>query len=308
MTAPDHDPLDRPTSVLKGVGPRRAQDLAAAGILTVGDFLCRLPRRHEDRSRLLDVAGLEAGQSATVCGRVARCGLRRTRRRGFTIFELRLRDDTGEVAALWFNQPYLRDVFACGQRVLLHGKAEARGARGLQLLNPQHELLTEPADAGGGEDDPLASGAVHAGRIVPVYEKLGSLSARYQRSLTWEALAALPEDLDDPLPEDLRRRLGLPARRQALADAHFPPPGTDLGALAACATPAQQRLVFEELFLFQVGVALRRRELDAERKPFVVRIDERVRASARAVLPFRLTAGQREAVAEIVGDMRRSGP
>ena len=294
--------------MLKGVGPRRAQDLAAAGILTVGDFLCRLPRRYEDRSRLLEVSALEAGQSATVCGRVARCGLRRTRRRGFTIFELMLQDDTGEVLALWFNQPYLRDVFTRGQRVMLHGKAEARGARGLQLLNPQHELLGQPADASGGEDDPPVSGAVHAGRIVPVYEKLGSLTARVQRSLTWQALAALPGDLDDPLPEDLRRRLGLPARREALAEAHFPAPGTDPDALAACATPAQQRLVFDELFLFQLGVALRRRTLEAERKPFVVRIDDRVRAASRAVLPFPLTAGQRAAVAEIVGDMRAERP
>jgi ATP-dependent DNA helicase RecG len=172
---------------------------------------------------------------------------------------------------------------------------------GLQLVNPHYELLDADEDV-----DP--STGLHTGRIVPIYERIGTLTPRVQRSLVAQALARLPVDLEDPLPADVRDARGWPATAAALASVHFPPEEADLEALNACRSPAQTRLVFEELFLFQLGLALRRRDLTEERKPFVVRVDDRIREAARAVLPFRLTAGQRSAVREIVADMQRPFP
>ncbi len=97
----------------------------------------------------------------------------------------------------------------------------------------------------------------------------------------------------------------MPDRRTALCEAHLPPAGTPLDSLAAFRAPAQLRLIFEEFFLFQFGVHLRKQDAGREAKPFVPVVDERVRAAARALLPFALTAGQRVALKEIVENMQQ---
>jgi ATP-dependent DNA helicase RecG len=296
MAAPD-EILATPLQYLKGVGPRRAADLAHAGLETLEDLLYRFPIRYEDRSRLQPIASLKPGQTASIAGRVANCALRATRRPGFKIFDALVSDATGSVRVSWLNQPFLRDVFAAGQHVVLFGTAEMRGHGGLQITNPQYEILDDEE----GE-------TIHTGRIVPVYEKTGGVTPKMQRRIVHDALLRLPADLPDPLPESLRLRLGLPERLAALHAMHFPPEDVPLATLNRFATPAQQRLIFEEAFLFQMGVMARRRSAAAERKTSEVRVDDRIRASARAVLPFRLTAGQRQALKEIVEDMQRPQP
>ena len=282
---------------LKGVGPRRAADLARAGLHTVEDLLYRFPLRYEDRSRLQPIASLKPGQAASIAGRVLSCGLRSTRRPGFKIFEALLADDSGSVRATWLNQAFLRDVFAAGQHVVLFGPVEMRGSGGLQLTNPQYERLDDEE----GE-------TVHTGRIVPVYEKAGGVTPKIQRRLVHDVLDRLPADLEDPLSDPLRLRHGFPARAAALRAAHFPPADLPVDALNRFDTPAQRRLVFEEAFLFQLGVLARRRVAAEEEKPAVVRVDDRIRESARAVLPFKLTPGQRQALKEIVEDQQRPQP
>jgi ATP-dependent DNA helicase RecG len=106
----------------------------------------------------------------------------------------------------------------------------------------------------------------------------------------------------------VRERLGYPDRLAALHATHFPDPDTPIDLLNAYRTPAQQRLIFEEFFRFQVGLLLRKREADEERKEQVTRVDDRIRDSLRAVLPFKLTAGQREALKDIATDMQRPQP
>ena len=298
------DPLDVPAVCLDGIGPRRAAELEAAGIRTVGDLLCRFPRRYEDRSHLQAIAGLVDGVTATIAGRVVRCGLRRTRRRGFTIYEALVQDVSGDLAARWFNQPFLRDVFTAGQDVVLHGRVETRGTSGLQLTNPQYEIV---GHAGEGDTRESAPG-LHTGRIVPVHERIGTLTPKIQRGLVFRALEGLPPSLEDPLPTVVRERLALPGRAEALRACHFPPEGTDVVALNRFDTAAQRRLVFEEFFFFQLGLALRRLDALAERKPFAVTVNDRIRAAARAVLPFPLTAGQRSALKEVVDDMQKPAP
>jgi ATP-dependent DNA helicase RecG len=284
------------------VGPRRAADLARAGLASIGDLLYRFPLRYEDRSRPVAIAALRPETTTSVMGEVVRVGFRPTRRPGFTIVEVVVRDGSGAVTAVWFNQRFLRDVFHAGQRVALYGKVEARGTAGVQLVNPQYELL-DPDEGG----EPTLAG-LHTGRVVPVHERIGALTPRVQRSLVRQALDSLPADLPDRLPAEIRERLGLPGLREALAGAHFPDGAADLAALDACRAPAQVRLVFEEFFFFQLGLALKRRDLAAERKPFRVVVDDRVRAAARAVLPFALTPDQRQAIREIVADMQRPWP
>jgi ATP-dependent DNA helicase RecG len=292
-----NDLLETPLQFLKGVGPRRAADLAHAGLATLEDLLYRFPIRYEDRSRLQPIASLKPGQHAAVAGRILSCGLRSTRRPGFKIFEALVSDPSGTLRLTWLNQPYLRDVFAAGQRVVLYGAVEMRGAGGLQITNPQYEILDDEE----GE-------TIHTGRIVPVYEKTGSVTPKVQRRLVFDALQKLPADLPDQLAEPVRIRLDYPSRYAALVAMHFPPGDASIEELNRFRTPAQQRLIFEEAFLFHTGVLARRRFAAAELKPAAVRVDDRIRESARKVLPFRLTNGQKESLKQIVEDMQRPHP
>jgi ATP-dependent DNA helicase RecG len=189
-------------------------------------------------------------------------------------------------------------VLTPGQHVVLYGPVEMRGMGGLQMTNPQYEIVEEEE----------GTETLHTGRIVPVYEKTGAVNVKMQRKLVYEALHRLPPELEDHLPEAVRVRFDLPGRTAALLAAHFPPADASIDALNLFATPAQRRLIFEEAFLFQMGLLARRRAAASEAKPFAVHVDDRVRKSALAVLPFRLTPGQREALKEIVTDMQRAAP
>ena len=288
--------LASPVTALPGVGPRRAEDLARAGVRTVDDLLGRFPLRYEDRSRLQPIGDVRAGELATLAGELVNPAVRLTRRPGFRIFQATLRDASGQLALIWPNQPYLAGVLRAHVSVVVFGTVERRDGR-LQMLNPAVEVL----ESGDGE-------SIHTGRIVPVYERVGSVTPRMQRRLTHDALMRLPDRLEDPLPDGLLERLRLPGRRVALEEAHFPPNGTPIDQLAGFRTPAQIRLIVEEFFLFQAGLALDRRRRARAGKRFPVEVDDRIREAARRALPFRLTAGQREALAAIVADMRGPCP
>jgi ATP-dependent DNA helicase RecG len=173
-----------------------------------------------------------------------------------------------------------------------------RGHGGLQLTNPEHEILD---DEDGGE-------TIHTGRVVPVYEKAGTATPKIQRRFVHDALLRLTPDLPDPVPEGLRARQGYPTRYAALHAAHFPPADANIDELNRFETIAQRRLIFEEAFLFQLGVMARRRAALAEPKAGRVVVDDRIRESARQVLPFKLTAGQRAALKEVVEDLQRPHP
>lgn len=291
------DVLGTALQFLKGVGPRRAADLRKAGLSTVEDLLYRFPIRYEDRGHLQPIAELKPGHSASISGEILSCGLRVTRRPGFRIFEALIRDPSGAIRATWLNQPFLRDVLRPHQRLVLFGQVEVKGYGGPQLLNPQFEIIEH-------EEGPT----IHTGRIVPVYEKAGILTPKMQRRLVYDALERLPEDLSDPLPISVRARHGLPDRVTALRAAHFPAADEPLEALNRFRTPSQLRLIFEEFFLFQVGLGLKRRDAGRLQKTTTVRVDDRIRESARSVLPFKLTPGQREALKQIVDDMQRPQP
>jgi ATP-dependent DNA helicase RecG len=305
------DPLQTSLQYLKGVGPRRAADLKNIGVATVEDLLYRFPVRYEDRSHFQTIASLKPNVPASVSGEVLSCGIRPTRRPRFKIFEMLVRDKTGSLRAIWFNQPFLKDVFRPHQRVILYGKLELN-SYGLQMQSPQYEIVREGVEGNeGNEGDEGAhegSDALHVGRVVPVYEKTGTLTTKMQRALVHQALETLPRELPDPLPAEVRRRRNLIDRRAALEQVHFPPAGAPVAELNAFRSPAHQRLIFEEFFLFQLGIVLRRRRADTERKPRAVVVTDQVREAVRRVLPFRLTGDQKTAIRDIVTDMQRPQP
>jgi ATP-dependent DNA helicase RecG len=290
--------LHAPVQFVRGVGPRRAEGLAKAGVRTAEDLLLYLPLRYEDRRASVRVGDLRPGMRATVSGEVVAAGIRRGRR--MTLFEARIDDGSGPpLKVLWFNQPFLRDVLTRGRRVSLFGLVErdAYGSRRLVMRSPQYETL-DPGDEGG----------VHTGRIVPVYEKLGSLTAKPLRRVIGQLAAEVPADLEDPLPADLRSRLGVVARGEALRGVHLPGPDDDVERLNRFRAPAHVRLILEELFLFQLGLARRRQGIRAARKGTPFAITGSTREAVKRILPFPLTGAQRRVLREIADDVRSPHP
>ena len=113
---------------VKGVGPRRAQQLGALGITTVRDLCLHAPRRYEDRAHFAAIADLRPGQAATVRGRLLSKQLRRIRG-GRSIVEIAVGDATGVVYGVWFNQPYLAQQLTVDEELLLYGQVEPRARR-----------------------------------------------------------------------------------------------------------------------------------------------------------------------------------
>ena len=289
------DFLSTPLQFLKGVGPRKAADFARAGLLTVEDLFYRLPFRYEDRSRMQPISSLKPGFKAAVLGEIKSARLAVTRRRGFKIFNAVIGDASGAIRCTWMNQAFLADILQPHLAVVIFGDVKF-DSTGLHFLNPEYELVTD--DISG----------VHTGRVVPFYEKTGSVTPNVQRKLVRLAIDQLTPELSDILPADLRARLHLVPRGAAIEASHFPPNDASVDQLNAFRTPAQRRMIFEEFFLFQIGHAWRRHASSVELKPFVPAVDDRIRAAAVKILPFKLTPGQREAVREIVDDMRQPQP
>lgn len=292
--------LDTKVQFIRGIGPRLAETMQAKGILTAEDLLYHLPFRYEDRLNPRAIHELKAGETASVIAEVRGSVLLRTRK--MPIFEMTVGTGTHSLKCIWFHGTYLQDKFKPGQMLALYGKVEpARTGRGLQMIQPQFEML--PSDA-----DDEQTRTLEVGRITPVYESLGTkLTSRWQRRIIYEALQSLRGKITDALPDAFLNRLGLPSREIALNQVHFPEAGTPFARLQSSSTPAHRRLIFEELFFLELGLELKRRKL-RERAGVAFVTDDKVRAALRKILPFHPTAAQKRALAEIVSDMRQVHP
>jgi ATP-dependent DNA helicase RecG len=217
------------------------------------------------------ISSLRPGQAASIAAEVVGCGIRPTRRPRFKIFELLVRDETGSLKAVFPNQAFLNDVFRPHQRVILFGKLELT-AYGMQFQNPQYEILKaegdDPAEAAPAPGDKAEDDTLHTGRIVPVYEKTGTLTPKMQRALVHRARwRRCPSEI----PSRCRPASCAPAGLSIAAPLHPRRPLSRRRArrsmqLNAFRTPAHRRLIFEEFFLFQLGLVLRKRRAEADRK------------------------------------------
>jgi len=241
------------------------------------------------------IASLRPGTKAAVLGEIKTANLAITRRRGFRIFHAVIADASGSIRCTWMNQAFLTDILKPHLQVVVFGDVKL-DSTGLHFMNPEYELVSEDLSS------------IKTARIVPFYEKTGTVTLNMQRRIVRQALDQLPPDIVEPLPKELIERLDLVPRRLALEESHFPPNEASVDELNAFRTRAQRRLIFEEFFLFQLGHAWRRHESSVESKPWVPTVDDRIRQSAASVLPFKLTPGQRQAVKEIVDDMRLPAP
>ncbi len=292
--------LNTPLTYIKGIGPARAGMLESKGLVTVEDLLGYVPFRYEDRSNMKTIAQLAPGEMATVIAEVRGTKLSGFKRRQLGLFEARFTDSSRAIlAGKWFHGGYLENVLGEGLKVALFGKVEFDSYSGeLMMHHPEFEILAD------GDDDGEAS--LHTGRIVPIYEAAGKMTTRVLRTVMHRVLQELPP-LPDNLPQFLCDRLKLPDYWTAIRHAHFPPPASDLRLLNAFRTQAHFRLIFEEFFWLECGVALKRTK--ARTLPGIAfALDERVRERVKAMLPFKPTAAQKRVLKEIADDMNKPHP
>lgn len=279
--------LDTPIQYIKGVGPQKSSILARVGVEQISDMLYYLPFRYEDRSDFTTVSCLEKESFATVKGEIKRMGNARTKG-GVDIFQLALDDGTGVIYGVWFNQPYLKKFFKVGQKLIMYGKVERYDK--LQINHPQYEIYND-------ED----KDSIHVGRIVPMYHLTQNLAQRYMRSITYRAVSEYSRYIADLLPTKLRARNRLVDIQFAIRNIHFPASEENLKR-------AYRRIVFDEFFLLQLAVALRRKEAKTDKIGVRHTAGKDKAADFIKSLPFELTDGQRRAIESIEIDMESPKP
>ena len=278
-----------------GVRGKRAEALTKLGIESVQDLLQHYPRRHIDRTQLRTIR--ELGRLArdgdlgevTVHARVARIARPFRTRTGKRLIKGRIADESGSIDVTWFNQDWVARALTAGSQCFFYGRLSVYRGK-LQMTAPRFEVVRSGREP------------FNVGRIVPIYPATAELSSDQIRRLMWENLEdAAP--IADPLPEELRARLGLMTREDAIRAIHFPDSPDDVHA-------ARRRIVFDEVFTLQLGLVYRKRKL--ERTVRGIKHEHRGAGSLAetfvAALPFELTAAQRRACDEIARDLSLSYP
>ena len=330
--------LDLPGCGIPRFGQESARKLALAltevspgkdiSNVTVEDLLNYLPTRYEDRSRLALIRDLKEGTEASLDLTVRVSGgyqvrNRRALQKRLYIFEISATDQQSSgrpVVVWWFVSgarahdilTYNAKRFVPGVRFIAFGTWELdkrRGTYSLRLNRPDElELVTGHDDEEGTETDP-ALAAIHVGRRVPIYRKLGDFRSKRLREIVHEVLAHLPDkSFEETLPLDLLERRKLIARGPAVREVHFPGSEASLDDYDRMRSPAHQRLIFEELFWVALGLAVKRGERIKERKGANIKTDKQMLQRIASVLPFRLTNAQRRVVKEILNDLRSNAP
>ncbi|MBE0430775.1 MAG: ATP-dependent DNA helicase RecG [Dehalococcoidia bacterium] len=275
--------LDQPVTVVKGITPAVAGKLAKLNVRTVYDLLYLLPRRYVDYSQKKTICDLVVDEEQTVVGtiwqaRVAMLGSRRGT-------EAIVGDETGNVRAVWFNQPYLARSFRTNAKIVISGAVgEFRGNK--VFGSPAWELL---------KDKEL----IHTGRLVPVYPLTQGLYPRQVRKWTRETVDRHAHQLGEFLPAGIRTRCGFPDLPDAIAQIHYPDDRT-------MAERATRRLSFDELFLLQLGVLARKRDWQEGQPGHALHIDREAMSRFLDSLPFDLTPAQERVLREILADLRQA--
>jgi ATP-dependent DNA helicase RecG len=274
---PHPEVLNRSLDTLPGVGPSQRGKLAKLGLRTVRDLLEHRPRDYQQAVGETPISNLFGEEEAVIAGEVRRVSIRPTRRR-LTVLKAAVRDESGEISAVWFNQPWLADKLQPGTRLRLRG----------QLRRNEFHVRSYDLD-----------GAAATADFAPVYPASEEITSPRLRTLVESALPSA-RDFGDSLPASLRARERLPLRFDALVALHRPRDGGE-------AERARRRLALDELLLLQVGLARIREGTEEATAPALGEPGE-LAERYRQTLPFELTKDQEQAIAEIDADLAASKP
>lgn len=272
---------------VSGLSGARGKALAGAGLRSVRDLLFHFPRRYIDRSRVEPVSQLPVGEEVTVIATVTSVSTRRPRAR-LTMTEALLNDGTGTIKAVWFNQAFRARQLSVGAEVALSGKVE-RFKGSTQMKSPDVDVLSSGSAEG-----------LKTGRVVPIHPNAGKVGSGWIRRGIWNALQrSMP--LDDPVPPDVLRKRKLASRTDAFTSIHFPDSMKDVAI-------ARRRLIYDEFFRLQTALAMNKRMREMNQVGIVHGSSRELSERFIDGLPYELTAAQRRAIDEVVGDLQISYP
>lgn len=277
--------LYTPIGGLRGLGNKFLPKFKKLGIEAVSDLLRHFPYRYEDWSEIADIADLKPGEEKTIQGEVKKIETRNAWKRRMVITEALLSDGTGEIKAVWFNQPYIGKILRAGSRANFAGKLTLKNGE-LFLSNPIHELIGKTETK-------------HTARLVPIYPETKGLTSKGIRFILKTVLDNL-EPVDEFIPKEILEEKELPEINTALRWIHFP-------ADAAQYSRAKERFAFEEIFLLQLR-NLKHKLEQSKNRSYKIGFDQTKTDRIIGSLPFELTKSQHEAVFEILKDMSEGKP
>jgi ATP-dependent DNA helicase RecG len=289
------DNLSLSVQYVKGVGPKVASLLSKKGVNTVEDMLYYLPRRYEDRRFVKTISDAKLGKKETVIGEVIDVRVQRYRRKG--VFEVTFDDGSGILTAKWFrgNSAYLRNTFKKGKRFFLTG--EIRGYLfGKDMIHPDYEMIGEA------EYEPL-----NVRRIIPVYSETEGLHQKYLRRIMKNMVTDYGKYAIDAIPDYVSTNNALDDLETSLKALHFPDYEEDIDRFNAFKSTAHRRIVFDEFFFFELGMAFRKKSYERE-KGISFNIEGDMRERFYAILPFGLTGAQKRVIGEIERNMGKEYP
>jgi len=278
--------ISMPVRYLKGVGPAKAKAFSRLGVETVGDLLEYFPRDWVFAPQPVKINQLREGQTATIVALVESTdyeGFARPAR-----FEAMVADDTGVCRIIWFYGRFVKDKLTVGQTIAVCGKVSSYKHR-LQMVNPKFVTVDEKT----GDSDEYFSGGV--------YPACASLSSNRIKSIIEPVLDNLDSLVTEFYDESFLRQAELVRRREAFGWIHSPPDEYKLAL-------AKRRLKYDELFLMQLGLALRRYRVKHYCQAAAMKFNDRIDRRIRRRFPFLLTGDQDKVISEIVSDMQRPEP
>jgi ATP-dependent DNA helicase RecG len=293
----DFENLSLPIQYIKGIGPKFSVLLEKKGLKTVEDLLYYIPRRYEDRRVVKKVASALIGRKETIVGEVVSSqeifyGRKR-------IFEVKITDNDDILVAKWFrgNQRYLRKTFIKGKKVIMTGEVSSY-ISGKEMLHPDFEILDNSADF---ED------MLHFGRIVPIYSETEGLHQKYIRRIMMEVVTTYSKYLRSPIPEAICVKKTLENITYTIGNLHFPALNENIEILNSMQSQSHKRLIYDEFFFFELGMALRKRGNLLE-SGNAFNTGGALLGMFYKILPFSLTKSQEKVIDEILNDMKNPFP
>ncbi len=282
--------LDTPVEDVPKIGPNYQKKLKKLGIKTVQGLLFYFPARYDDFSDIIPINHVKAGEIACVQGRIISIDQTHTFKRGMDITEIVIEDETGEIPALWFNQPYLAQSLKEDQYICLAGKVSL-GKDGIYLSNPAYERIYE---------DSLNENLTHTGRIIPVYSETKGVTSRWLRYVLKPLLMQFHTLIPEILPQEIVEKQKFLPVSEAIWQAHFP-------ESFEYADAAKARFAFEDLFLLQLSVLKEKAKLQQNvAQPCLM--DAALMKEFTGSLPFELTASQKQCAFQILKDLEKRVP
>ena len=278
--------LTQRVQFLNGVGPARAEKLSKLGLHTTADVLFFFPRSYEDFTQLSHIRDLGKEQLATVVAEVS--DKDETGSGGRHVSYVLFRQDNTYLRAMWFNQPWMLNKFRIGQKVMLQGKSRLQNDR-------QH--MTHPKVTWLGDAESIDQQQT----MLPVYRLTEGVNQRQMRKLVGETVDAYADLVTEALPEAMRKRTGVIGIAEAIRQIHSPMDQEEV-------EQARGRLVYQELFILQLALAIRRHRVRAKQVAPSLELTPKIKARILGRLPFELTSSQATALAEIVEDLKNPWP